>query len=169
MLIIKSSERENGKCVCKYKRVSFITLLNQVERNIDMTRDEFGKLILQCRKDSGMKMIDICVELQTLPQSIYRVESGKCNTNMSFILQLLKVLKFNLLIDGRIFKTEKALAKWMKKGRGERTLSEVANFVGINYQMISKIENGQATMMLDTLLKISDLYNSKISIKQINE
>ncbi len=88
---------------------------------------------------------------------------------MSFIIQLLKVLKFNLLIDGQIFKTEKALAKWMKKGRGERTLSEVANFVGINYQMISKIENGQATMMLDTLLRISDLYNSKISIKQINE
>ena len=88
---------------------------------------------------------------------------------MSFILQLLKVLKFNLIIDGRIFKTEKALAKWMKKGRGERTLSEVANVVGINYQRISRIENEQATLMLDTLLRISDLYNSKISIKQINE
>lgn len=143
--------------------------MNQIERNIEMTREEFGKLILQCRQESGMKMMDICVELQTLPQSIYRVEAGKFNTNMSFILQLLKVLKFNLIIDGRIFKTEKALAKWMKKGRGERTLSEVANVVGINYQRISRIENEQATLMLDTLLRISDLYNSKISIKQINE
>lgn len=131
-----------------------------------MTREEFSKLMLQCRQGSGMKMMDICVALNTMPHFVYRVESGKFNTNMPFILHLLKVLKYNLTIDGRIFKTEKALAKWMKDGRGERSQPEIANIVGLNYLTIGRIENGKATMMLDTFLRIADLYNSKISFKQ---
>lgn len=128
-----------------------------------MTRKEFGQQVMNIRQASGMKMMDICVELQVLPQAIYRVENGQFNSNIAFILQLLGVFGYSLKVGRYKLNKNSHTGKWLKKVRGKISQTEFGNTIGYRYQTIGMIETGQSTMSIDMFLKIADLFNYNIS------
>lgn len=59
----------------------------------------------------------------------------------------------------------KKLGAQLKEARGEKTLQEIADAVGMTVPTISRIENGKFPSPIDLYIKIAVVLNLKISLK----
>lgn len=63
-----------------------------------------------------------------------------------------------------ILEYRKKLGLQLKEARGDKTLQEIADSIGVTAGTISKIENGKFPSAIDLYIKIAIVLNLKIEI-----
>ena len=64
-----------------------------------MNRQEFCQIIADIRKQSTIKMKDICFQMGVMPTAIYRLEKGSNNFEMGNMMSYIKALQHILVIE----------------------------------------------------------------------
>lgn len=135
-----------------------------------MNRVEFCNIITELRKNSNIKMVDICASVGSLPTAIYRIERGSGNFEMDKALSYLAAINVTLTLqkDERqeVIRSIEDIAKWLKNIRkglySQRSLAEI---VGCTHKTIANVENGSNKVTVDTLLKLIDVLGYTIKIE----
>lgn len=128
-----------------------------------MNRQEFCQIIADIRKQSTIKMKDVCFQMGVMPTAIYRLEKGSSNFEMGNMMSYIKALQHILVIENgqhsyRINDAQElgsilALIR-KEKAISQRALAEKTGFV---YSTIVKIESKKSIISIDTMLKIVDV------------
>jgi transcriptional regulator with XRE-family HTH domain len=139
-----------------------------------MTRNEFCKQLLNCRKDSGIKMKDICFAMDTTERTVYRMESAAHNFSIDNVFAYLKAINYRMYIvcknKGLHFKDRRTFASFLKKSREELGISQrdFAMQVGLSYGVITGIECENKNTAIDSILLIIEKLNDEILFKKVN-
>lgn len=64
-----------------------------------MNRQEFCQIIADIRKQSTIKMKDVCFQMGVMPTAIYRLEKGSSNFEMGNMMSYIKALQHILVIE----------------------------------------------------------------------
>ena len=64
-----------------------------------MNRQEFCQIIADIRKQSTIKMKDICFQMGVMPTAIYRLDKGSSNFEMGNMMSYIKALQHILVIE----------------------------------------------------------------------
>ena len=137
-----------------------------------MNRQEFCQIIADIRKQSTIKMKDICFQMEVMPTAIYRLEKGSSNFEMGNMMSYIKALQHILVIENgqHSYRTNDAqelgsiLALIRKeKAISQRTLAEKA---GYSHLKIANIERKTTTISIDTLLRTVDVLGYTINIEK---
>ena len=123
-----------------------------------MNRQEFCQIIADIRKQSTIKMKDVCFQMGVMPTAIYRLEKGSSNFEMGNMMSYIKALQHILVIENgqhsyRINDAQElgsilALIR-KEKAISQRALAEKTGFV---YSTIVKIESKKSIISIDTML-----------------
>ena len=137
-----------------------------------MNRQEFCQIIADIRKQSTIKMKDVCFQMGVMPTAIYRLEKGSSNFEMGNMMSYIKALQHILVIENgqhsyRINDAQElgsilALSR-KEKASSQRALAEKTGFV---YSTIVKIESKKSIISIDTMLKIVDVLGYTVKIEK---
>jgi transcriptional regulator with XRE-family HTH domain len=138
-----------------------------------MTREEFCSKLSECRKNSNVKMIDICASMDVMPAVIYRLESGKYGFTVDSILAFIKATKHQMIFEiptsQKPYKISsiKDVSNALKNIRLNFDLSkrDLSIKSGITQRTIISIENGTKNIYIDTVIKYLNSFNATIKIK----
>lgn len=138
-----------------------------------MNRQEFCKIVADIRKQSSIKMKDICFALKVMPTTIYRIEAGENNFNINFMMSYLSVLKTRLTIftdkETVVLKDYDQIIQWIvQKRKGAFTQRQLAKILNVTYPTIANIERKTTFMGVDLFLKIIDILGYTIKIENNN-
>jgi DNA-binding XRE family transcriptional regulator len=139
-----------------------------------MTRNEFCEQLVNCRKNSGAKIKDICFAMDTTERTIYRMESAVHNFSIDNVFVYLKAISYRMYIvyknKGLHFKDRKTFASFLKKSREELGVSQrdFAMRVGLSYGVITGIECENKNTAIDSILLIIEKLNGEILFKKTN-
>ena len=128
-----------------------------------MNRQEFCQIIADIRKQSTIKMKDICFQMGVMPTAIYRLEKGSSNFEMGNMMSYIKALQHILVIENgqHSYHTNDAqeLGSILALIRKEKAISQraLAEKTGFVYSTIVKIESKKSIISIDTMLKIVDV------------
>lgn len=133
-----------------------------------MDRIEFCQLIRSFRKEKSNKTIsDIVYGLQIMQSHISRLENGKHNSNMQFVLNYINFIGGVIVLKNKIQiqNYDDLLDFWIQErkkcGFTQRTLPEK---IGVSGAMIAKIEAQTSKISLDVFLKFVTCLNCNLSI-----
>ena len=127
-----------------------------------MNRQEFCQIIADIRKQSTIKMKDICFQMGVMPTAIYRLEKGSSNFEMGNMMSYIKALQHILVIDAQELGSILALIR-KEKAISQRALAEKA---GYSHLTIANIERKTTTISIDTLLRTVDVLGYTINIEK---
>ena len=133
-----------------------------------MNRQEFCQIIADIRKQSTIKMKDVCFQMGVMPTAIYRLEKGSSNFMMSYIKALQHILVIEngqhsyRINDAQELGSILALIR-KEKAISQRALAEKTGFV---YSTIVKIESKKSIISIDTMLKIVDVLGYTVKIEK---
>lgn len=136
-----------------------------------MNREEFCKILVESRKNSGLSAADMSFSLKMIYNSVNRFESAKHNFKMDRVFDYLTVTNSYLVIS-----TSK---KSIKISSYEEILKVVAGFkakLDISYRKLAKmagvsnstfllIYSKKTTMSIDTFLSTMKAFNCTVSIE----
>ena len=134
----------------------------------NMNRQEFCQIIVDIRKQSTIKMKDICFQMGVMPTAIYRLEKGSSNFEMGNM----KALQHILVIENgqHSYRTNDAqeLGSILALIRKEKAISQraLAEKAGYSHLTIANIERKTTTISIDTLLKTVDVLGYTINIEK---
>ena len=116
-----------------------------------MNRQEFCQIIADIRKQSTIKMKDVCFQMGVMPikalQHILVIENGQHSYRINDAQELGSILA--------LIRKEKAIS--------QRALAEKTGFV---YSTIVKIESKKSIISIDTMLKIVDVLGYTVKIEK---
>ena len=136
-----------------------------------MNREEFCKILRECRQQSEKTMKEIGFELNMLPGDIYRLEKGGNNFAFDKAIDFLKTVECVIkLQNGKslfIVSDYELLIKWIvavrAKKYSQRSLAEAAT---CSYVAIANIERRKNIMRIDIFLKIVDALGYTVTIEK---
>lgn len=137
-----------------------------------MNRQEFCQIIVDIRKQSTIKMKDICFQMGVMPTAIYRLEKGSSNFEMGNMMSYIKALQHILVIENgqHSYRTNDAqeLGSILALIRKEKAISQraLAEKAGYSHLTIANIERKITTISIDTLLKTVDVLGYTINIEK---
>lgn len=133
-----------------------------------MTRKEFSTQLSDIRKSSGVKIKDICMSLNVLPDAIYRMEGGKFNYDTNRMLAYCNALGIKVVLNGITVTDYDSLLSTTVKIRkaAEFTQRSLAEVVGISRQAVVYIETQKNTLTIDVLLKICEVAGATILLNR---
>lgn len=133
-----------------------------------MTRKEFSTQLSDIRKSSGVKIKDICMSLNVLPDAIYRMEGGKFNYDTNRMLAYCNALGIKVVLNGITVTDYDSLLSTTVKIRkaAEFTQRSLAEVVGISRQAVVYIETQKNTLTIDVLLKICEAAGATILLNR---
>lgn len=133
-----------------------------------MTRKEFSTKLSDIRKSSGVKIKDICMSLNVLPDAIYRMEGGKFNYDTNRMLAYCNALGIKVVLNGITVTDYDSLLSTTVKIRkaAEFTQRSLAEVVGISRQAVVYIETQKNTLTIDVLLKICEVAGATILLNR---
>ena len=137
-----------------------------------MNRQEFCQIIADIRKQSTIKMKDVCFQMGVMPTAIYRLEKGSSNFEMGNMMSYIKALQHILVIENgqhsyRINDAQE-LGSILALIRKEKAISQraLAEKAGYSNLTIANIERKTTTISIDTLLKTVDVLGYTINIEK---
>lgn len=134
-----------------------------------MDRKEFCQLLPLIRKESGIKMKEMCFVMNTMPTTIYRLEKGIGNFAINQMFSYFDALhkKIYLIKDAEYeIKNIEDFRGWLKNVRINRySQRSLAMAVGCTHATIANIERGANIPTIDLFLKIVDALEYHIDIK----
>lgn len=134
-----------------------------------MTGQEFGNLLSQLRKASGMKMVDICADMRCMPRDIYNIENHKYSVNMDKILKYIDVLHKTMILtnDSTSYNIYKLadFANWLNTARGDMSFYKLAKITGRTGVMLSGIARGKSSVGIDIALSLVDALGYTVKIE----
>lgn len=137
-----------------------------------MNRQEFCQIIADIRKQSAIKMKDVCFQVGVMPTAIYRLEKGSSNFEMRNMMSYIKALQHILVIENgqHSYRTNDAqeLGSILALIRKEKAISQraLAEKAGYSHLTIANIERKTTTISIDTLLKTVDVLGYTINIEK---
>lgn len=136
-----------------------------------MNRNEFCNMILELRKNSEIKMADICANMGVLPTAVYRIERGSGNFEFGKALSYLASINYSLALtkDNEYVAISDiaSIATWLKDARkGAYSQRSLAEAVGCTYPTIANIERGSNKVTVDNFLKLVDVLGYTIKIEK---
>ncbi|MCE9211803.1 helix-turn-helix domain-containing protein [Bacteroides ovatus] len=137
-----------------------------------MNRQEFCQIIVDIRKQSTIKMKDICFQMGVMPTAIYRLEKGSGNFEMGNMMSYIKALQHILVIENgqQSYRTHDAqeLGSILALIRKEKAMSQraLAEKTGCSHLTIANIERKTTTISIDTLLKTVAVLGYTIKIEK---
>ena len=146
----------------------FVVVLNYK----NMNRQEFCQIIADIRKQSTIKMKDVCFQMGVMPTAIYRLEKGSNNFEMGNMMSYIKALQHILVIENgqHSYRTNDAqeLGSILALIRKEKAISQraLAEKAGYSHLTIANIERKTTTISIDTLLKTVDVLGYTINIEK---
>lgn len=138
-----------------------------------MTRAEFCTKLAEARKNSHIKQIEICTQMQMMPSGIVRMEQGLHSFNMKMCINYISTLKHHLLLtsgDKQTYVQDYSqLVQYLIEQRtGKYTQRSLATKAGVTNIAIANMERGKSIMSIDTLLALASALDIQITIKPIN-
>ena len=137
-----------------------------------MNRQEFCQIIADIRKQSTIKMKDVCFQMGVMPTAIYRLEKGSSNFEMGNMMSYIKALQHILVIENgqHSYRTNDAqeLGSILALIRKEKAISQraLAEKAGYSHLTIANFERKTTTISIDTLLKTVDVLGYTINIEK---
>ena len=136
-----------------------------------MNREEFCKILRECRQQSGKIMKIIGFELNMLPGDIYRLEKGGNNFAFDKAIEFLKVMGCVIKLHNQkdifyitdYFAFVEFLITTRSIKYSQRSLSELAQ---CSYVAIANIERKKNVMRIDIFLKIVDVLGYTVTIEK---
>lgn len=137
-----------------------------------MTRQEFSAQLAAIRKATDIKIKDICNTLNTLPNSVYRMEVGKFNYDTNRMLAYCQCVGIELKIH--YADTDVVIDNYdtllnaiidVRKSAGQ-TQRSIASAIGISHRAIAYFEVQKSALTVDVMLKICDTCGAVITIKK---
>ena len=135
-----------------------------------MTREEFSQLIAEARKNSGIKLVDICADARILPINIERIEKAKHNFGMDKCLAFLRAINCSLNVTyckiTRNIKSYNDLIVFVLSVRVfVGTQRDFAKRIGVSHGVVGNNERKSVVMSVDTFLKIAKAMQIEIKIE----
>lgn len=136
-----------------------------------MNRKEFCELLVKARKESGVKMKDICKILDIMPTSIYNIERGTTNFNISFAIKYMTTFGCKIILRSEGVKKRIEISdyhdflnllKTLKKTYTER---ELAALIDGSNAIIGAIIRRTHTASIDTFLKLMEAMKYTIELE----
>ena len=136
-----------------------------------MNREEFCKILRECRQQSGKIMKTIGFELNMLPRDIYRLEKGVNNFSLNKAIDFLSVMEHAISLKNNdvefVVENYNAFITWMVNERsGKFSQRALANAIDGSYTNIANIEVGKTAMSIDTFFKIVDVLGYTVTIEK---
>lgn len=136
-----------------------------------MNRQEFTKVLSECRKQNGMLVKELCFKLQCMSSDLYKFENAKHNYNMQKCFEYLNAIDTKLAIstaegNNIVFEDYAALLKFVVDTRIAQGYSQrrLASEIGCAYVTIAYFEKQKTVMTIDTFLKIADALKLTVDI-----
>ncbi|MDR3117914.1 MAG: helix-turn-helix domain-containing protein [Mediterranea sp.] len=140
-----------------------------------MTRQEFIEKLTEVRLTAGIKRKDICLMMNIMERSRYRMESATYNSPMDKVLQYLNVVNFRIyLIDEKggdpfFISKYKDIGEWVKTSRKSNyTQQTLAEQMPCSCTVINNTESGKGTMGLDLFLRLAEVLGFSIDFVPAN-
>ena len=141
-----------------------------------MERKEFCDKLLELRKASDVRFIDICFAMKSTERSVYRIEKAEHSFSMNNALSYLAAINIQMALKkGKgsfLLNEQEDIFRWLKKNR-EKNFSQrsLAEKVGCVDSTITKIETGRANVGIDIFLQLADVlgFSIELSPKKLNE
>lgn len=135
-----------------------------------MTRTEFSEMLRQFRDSSNTSLISLCNALNTLQNTVYRIEKGANNYSVE------KAIKYASTVGAEIvatcprkkdivLKSPELAVNFLIMARGEKTMYQVAKDNGYSQMGLSNAESGATALSIDMLLKLSEYYGYTITVR----
>jgi transcriptional regulator with XRE-family HTH domain len=138
-----------------------------------MTRNEFCEQLVNFRKDSGVKIKDICFAMNTTERTVYRIESVLHSFSIDNVFSFLKAIGYKMYIINKsnnnlYFKNREVFAPYFKKLRETTgmTQKEFAASVGLSHLVIVGIENNSKNTYIDNILVCLEKLGCEIMFKK---
>ena len=136
-----------------------------------MNREEFCKILVESRKNSGLSAADMSFSLKMIYNSVYRFESAKHNFKMDRVFDYLTVTNSYLVIS--IPKKSIKISSYDEmlkvvvgfKAKFDISYRKLAEMTGLQYMTFSFINSKKSIMSIDTFLSIMKAFNCIISIE----
>lgn len=131
-----------------------------------MTRIELCCKLTECRKDSGVKMKDICFSMNVMPTVIYRLESGNNSFTLQNLLSYLNSIRHSLYIDGSVINGKSDIANLLKEEREHQHLSlrKFSSQSNLPLSTIKAIESVDKNLYIDSFLAYANYIGCTIEI-----
>lgn len=99
--------------------------------------------------------------------ALRRFEKGVNNPSMKKIFDYLDVVNSVLAVNHKGFSDANKLVEYLvKKRTGKFSQRQLATAIGISSTMVARIESGMSNLTLDVFLKIADVLDCTIKIRQ---
>lgn len=136
-----------------------------------MERSEFCALMIKAKENSGISTSDLSFTIKMQWATLRRFEKGVHNFNMKKAIDYLSILNAKIcLINSKkkyVITNYTQLLQWCIESRtGIYTQRTLAEAVGCSYVNMAKIETEKSTMSVDIFLKIAEVLDFNIEIKQ---
>ena len=131
-----------------------------------MDRKEFCDLLVKTRKESGVKVKDICDILNVEPTTIYRLENGSNSCGLDFVLKYITTIKSAIVLKNKVIKHYNDIVKYIQISRKNKySQRELANLVGISYVHLANIESKKSIIGVDIFLKMISIFGDQIELQ----
>lgn len=136
-----------------------------------MNREEFCKILKECRQQSEYKVKELCFKLNTMPTDIYRMERGTNNFLLSRVIEFLNATGHTIQLHRQthIFCVAEyyAFLEWFiatrTRSHTQRSLAEKAQ---CSYAAIANAERKLNIMSIDIFLKTVEALGYTITIEK---
>ena len=126
-----------------------------------MNRQEFCNIVSGYRKSSGIKMKDICFQMNVMPTAIYRLEKGENNFSMNNMFAYLKVLGIYIHLYSDIHPIKyklTSLEHFYSAFMDMRILQKLSQrkvelMLGLSHGIVPSIETKKKNITIDTFLQ----------------
>jgi len=126
-----------------------------------MDRLEFCNIVSDYRKSSGIKMKDICFQMNVMPTAVYRLEKGENNFSMSNMFAYLKALGVYIHLYSDIHPIKyklTSLEHFYSAFMDMRILQKLSQrkielMLGLSHGIVSSIESKKKNITIDTFLQ----------------
>jgi transcriptional regulator with XRE-family HTH domain len=142
-----------------------------------MTREEFCKQLIDCRKASGVKMKDMCFAMGVMPTTIYRLESAKNSFSIDNVFMYLKAIECQMSLKNSSKKNKsfainkyQDIIDWLVKSRKpDYTQRSLAERIDCSHITIANYESGKNIIGVDIFLRIIDALEFTVELKSKTE
>lgn len=139
-----------------------------------MDRKSLCSILKTLRQDSGIQIKTICIAMDALPSSIYRLEGGGHNFNLKLLLSYLKAINAQMVLSGPnnadvLISDYEEFVDWLIQTRTNASYTQrtLAEKTGITHVTIANIESKKNVVAIDYFLKIIETLGYVLKVEKI--
>lgn len=139
-----------------------------------MDRKSLCSIIKALRQESGIQIKTICIAMDALPSSIYRIEDGSHNFNLKLFLNYLKAINAQMVLSDSnnanvIISDYEQFVDWLVQIRTNASYTQrtLAEKTGITHVTIANIESKKNVVTIDYFFKIIETLGYVLKVEKI--